>query len=263
MVYLFGLLLLKMLNKRYLEYLVEVEDILLITYVKDMVVEDCVLNSACQCIRLSCPSDGTIRHGVFRNLKMSGFNGVLSSHPVRYLLDGEHGSCKMEDITVENCDIDVAGSPIVFDVNPGVTLREFGNVTFRNVRLKAKNAIKLLGTGDTVLRNIRFENVTGTALSSVPSSVTGVDGCRVVDCTLRNVRLKCRGLGKSQSEKWLAKPVPENPGGYPEAHVFKHALTAWGLYARHVDGLKLENCEFELLDGTTDSRKKIVLDDVK
>ena len=70
---------------------------------------------------------------IFRGLR--GFNGVLSDHPVRYLLDGEHGSCRMEDITVADCDIDVEGSPITFSVEPGVTLRDFGTVTFRNVEI--------------------------------------------------------------------------------------------------------------------------------
>ena len=145
---------------------------------EDMVVEDCSLNSACQCIRLSCPSDGTIRNGVFRNLKMTGFNGVLSDHPVRYLLAGEHGSCRMENITVENCDIDVAGSAILFSVEPGITLRSFGNVAFRNVRLKSKRALRLNGTGDTVLRNVTFENVTGTVEDEKPIEMSNVEGVR-------------------------------------------------------------------------------------
>ena len=145
---------------------------------EDMVVEDCTLNSACQCIRLSCPSDGTIRNGTFRNLKMSGNNGVLSEHPVRYLLAGEHGSCKMENITVENCDIDVGGKAILFAVEPGITLRDFGNVTFRNIRLKSNGAITLRGTGDTVLRNIAFENVSGTVAAERPLDMSSVEGVR-------------------------------------------------------------------------------------
>ena len=145
---------------------------------EDMVVEDCTLNSACQCIRLSCPSDGTIRNGVFRNLKMSGFNGVLSAHPVRYLLDGEHGSCRMENITVENCNIDADGSAISFSVEPGVTLRDFGNVAFRNIRLKSRKALVLNGTGDTPLRNVAFEDVSGTVAAEKPIDMSNVEGIR-------------------------------------------------------------------------------------
>jgi len=142
---------------------------------EDMVVEDCTLDSACQCIRLGCPSDGTIRNGVFRNLKMSGFNGVLSDHPIRYLLDGEHGSCRMENIRVEDCDIDVKGSAISFSVESGIKLRNFGNVTFRNIRLRSAKALKLNGTGDTPLRNMRFENVTGTIGDEKPIDISNVE----------------------------------------------------------------------------------------
>ena len=142
---------------------------------EDMVVEECSLDSACQCIRLSCPSDGTIRHGVFRNLKMRGYNGIQSGHPARYLRLGESGSCLMEDITVENCDIDVSNSAILFNVDKGVTLRGFGNVTFRDIRLKCRNPLQFQGTGDTVLRNIRLENVTGTVEADRPLDIACVE----------------------------------------------------------------------------------------
>ena len=142
---------------------------------EDMVVEDCSLNSACQCIRLSCPSDGTIRHGIFRNLKMRGRNGVLSGHPARYLRKGDTGSCQMQDILIENCDIDVWNGAILFNVEPGITLREFGNVTFRNITLKSSRPLQFQGTGDTVLRNIRLENVTGTVAAEQPFDMKCVE----------------------------------------------------------------------------------------
>lgn len=142
---------------------------------EDMVVENCSLDSACQCIRLSCPSDGTIRNGTFRNLKMRGRNGVLSGHPARYLQAGDSGSCRMKDILVEDCDVDVFGSAILFNVEPGIALREFGNVTFRNIRLKSSRALQFQGTGDTVLRNIRLENVSGTVTATKPMEMSCVE----------------------------------------------------------------------------------------
>lgn len=143
---------------------------------EDMVVEDCMLNSACQCVRLSCPSDGLIRNGVFRRLKMSGHNGVLSGHPAHYLLKGERGSAKMENILVEDCDIDVDASAILFKVDPEVSLPGFGNVTFRDIRLKSKYALLLQGTDKAILRNIRFENVSGTVEAKTPLQVSCVEG---------------------------------------------------------------------------------------
>ncbi|MEO7189920.1 MAG: right-handed parallel beta-helix repeat-containing protein, partial [Vicinamibacterales bacterium] len=60
---------------------------------------------------------------------------------------------------------------------------------------------------------------------------------------------------------WDADPynVPEMPREYPEPSNFG-ILLAYGLYARHVQGLTLENVSFHLL--TADERPPVVLDDV-
>ena len=169
---------------------------------EDMVVEDCTLNSACQCVRLGCPSDGTIRNGVFRNLRMRGNNGVVSAHPVRYLLDGEHGSCRMEGIVVENCDIDVDGAAVAFSVEPGIVLRDFGNVVFRKTSLKSKKAIRLTGTGDTPLRNVVFEDVSGTVEAERPVEMSNVEGIRFDRFDVRSGRGKRAPAAVNKSDGW-------------------------------------------------------------
>ncbi len=172
------------------------------TVCEDMVVEDCTLNSACQCIRLGCPSDGTIRNGTFRNLKMSGYNGVISVHPVRYLLDGEHGSCMMENIAIEDCEIDVDGAAILFSVEPGITLRNFGGVAFRNIRLKSKHPLRLNGTGDTMLRNVTFENVSGLVKAEKPIEMSNVEGIRFDRFTVGSGRGKKSPPAVNGSDGW-------------------------------------------------------------
>ena len=169
---------------------------------EDMVVEDCDLDSACQCVRLGCPSDGTIRNGIFRRLKMRGSNGVVSCHPVRYLLDGEHGSCRMEDIAVEDCDIDVGDTAIAFSVEPGITLRYFGNVAFRRVRLKSKKALVLNGTGDTPLRNVIFEDMSGAVEAERPIDMSNVEGIRFDRFGVRSGRGKRSPAATNESDGW-------------------------------------------------------------
>ena len=142
---------------------------------EDMLVEGCTLDSACQCIRLACPSDGTIRNGTFRNLKMRGRNGVLSGHPARYLMSGDRGSCRMENILIADCDIDVWNSAILFNVEPGIVLRAYGNVVFRGIRLKCARPLQFQGTGDTPLRNIRLEDVTGSVADEQPFDMRCVE----------------------------------------------------------------------------------------
>ena len=142
---------------------------------EDLLVEDCTLDSNCQAIRFGCPSDGEIRRGTFRRLKLRGLHGITCGHPTHYLAKGDHGYCLMRDLLVEDCDIDAVYAPINFFAAPGVCLRAYGNVTFRNVRLRGSWPIKLQGTGDSVLKNVRFENVSGFISSDTPMEMRSVE----------------------------------------------------------------------------------------
>jgi hypothetical protein len=54
--------------------------------------------------------------------------------------------------------------------------------------------------------------------------------------------------------------IPENESGYPEFHMFGE-LPAWGMFVRHVDGLKMKNISFSLEE--PDFRSAIVFEDVQ
>lgn len=151
---------------------------------EDLEVVNCRLNSSCQAIRLGCPSDGTIRKGRFRKLTIAGNNGILSYHPLRYLQEGTRGSCAMEDIVIEDCDIDVHGSPISFGVESGITLKSFGNVTVRDLRIKAGRPIVLKGSAETPLENIRLERVAGTVSAANPIETQAVRGLVLSEVSL-------------------------------------------------------------------------------
>ena len=163
------------------------DDRVMYTVCEDVLVEDCTLDSACQCIRLGCPSDGTIRRILFRNLKMRGHNGFVSGHPKAYLKKGDGGRCSTEDVRVENCDIDVTTHAVSFYVDKGIKLRNFGDVTFRHVRLKSGRPIRLSGTAETILRNMRFEHVSGTVAAESPFDATNVEGLAFDDFSVTAV----------------------------------------------------------------------------
>jgi hypothetical protein len=137
---------------------------------------------------------------------MKGYNGVLSGHPTRYLQEGDHGHCVMEDISVEDCDIDVEGSPISFWIEPGITLGGYGNVAFRNVRLKGRKPITLQGTGDTILKNVVFENVTGKIEAERPIEMKSVEGIRFVNFNVTSGRGKKSPAEVNNGESWEKDP---------------------------------------------------------
>ena len=146
---------------------------------EDLFVADCMIDSACSGVRLGCPSDNTIRGALFTNCVFRGRIAVQSGHPVRYIRPGTgfpKGNCLMEDILFVDCTVDVRGSPVRFYAEEGVCLRKFGNVTFRRMRLRGGAAIELTGNADSVVENVRFEEVSGEIADKTPVVMQYVRG---------------------------------------------------------------------------------------
>ena len=239
--------------------------------VENVLVTNVTARSHCNALKL-----GTASHGTMRNVL---FVDCRTEAPRRDFIDRRFGRNRRfyeedPDRLARHAGVvpgEVScGSALAVENVDGGTVE---NVTYRNITANGSRAPIFVRAGTRsgrscgtppsdrrVFRNIVFENVTGEAMSFVASSVTGVPGCRISGVTLRNVRIVCRGGGETEAER--TRPVPEAAGGYPDSHMFCCMLPAYGLYARHVDGLALENVAFTLKPGTTDRREAIVLDDV-
>ena len=111
------------------------------------------------------------------------------------------------------------------------------------------------GTPGT-LRGAMIENIYATN-SILTSSVTGLPGFDVEDVTLSNIRIESDEGG---SADWLNRKIAEIPKSYPEARNFGR-LPSYGLYCRHVTGLRLRNIEFK--SAANEARPAIFCDDVK
>jgi hypothetical protein len=88
------------------------------------------------------------------------------------------------------------------------------------------------------------------------SSITGIPGHAVQRVTLGGVQL---GMAGGQQEA-LTLDVPEHEAKYPEATMFG-TLPAFGLYARHVEGLVLSGLQTRW--EAPDVRSSLVFDDVR
>ena len=126
--------------------------------------------------------------------------GVKIESHANYNCDGLDIEAK--NVLVEDCDIDVEGSPIAFWIEPGITLGSYGNVTFRNIRLKGKRPIMLQGTGDSVLKNITFENVSGTIAADRPVDMRSVENIRFAGFTVTSGRGETSPPGVNTGESW-------------------------------------------------------------
>jgi hypothetical protein len=74
---------------------------------------------------------------------------------------------------------------------------------------------------------------------------------------MSNLRLSFEGGGTKTD---AARPIPEEPTAYPEYKMFGR-LPAYGLYCRHVTGLKLLNVQLQ--SAQPDLRHALVFDDVE
>lgn len=159
---------------------------------EDMLVEDCDMNTSSAGVRLGCPSDGTIRRGVFRRLKIRGNAGILSGHPSAYLQEGSAGGFRMEDILFEDCDVESKWEGVCYYVEPGISLGAFGNTVFRNLRVKSGQRLMLKGNGNTWLENVRFENVQFECGWQSPMDMKSFRNVEFVNCSF------CSGPGERE-----------------------------------------------------------------
>ena len=127
---------------------------------EDVVCEDCRLNSACQCIRMGCPSDDTIRNVTFRNIRMTGRNGIYFNNPARYLRATDEGYLDVSDVRFENFAGELSDSAIQIDVEPGIRLRSVRDILFKDFDVKSARPLRFVGNVHTKFERVRFENVT-------------------------------------------------------------------------------------------------------
>ena len=107
-------------------------------------------------------------------------------------------------------------------------------------------------------RDIQISNVTADDCDSLSGIlITGMPGHPIENVRLSNIQIRYRGGQQTQP------PVdyPELGKKYPEIAKFLGICPAYGLFARHVEGLDLSHVTFKL--DKNDVRPAIILDDVK
>ena len=105
-------------------------------------------------------------------------------------------------------------------------------------------------------RDISINNVIADDCDSLAGIIiTGMEGEPIRNVSLSDIRIQYRGGGKK-----VSKPYREQGTNYPEPR-WAGPTPAYGLFARHIDGLQLRNVKFELI--RPDERPDIILEDVK
>ncbi len=179
---------------------------------------------------------GTESNGGYRNITVSNCTFLYSSG----LAFEEVDQGTMENILVDNITMNhVHHYPIYITTG------------CRNRGPKERTSVS---TG----REIMISNLIADDVDSLAGIiVTGMPGQPLRGISLCNIRLQYRGGGKAELAK---KEYREQGTNYPEPK-FAKETPAFGLYARHVDGLEVDKVTFATLK--PDYRPAIVLEDVK
>ena len=177
---------------------------------------------------------GTESNGGYRNITISNCTCMWSSG----LAFEEVDQGRMENITVSNISMShVHHYPIY--ITTGCRNRGPKEVT-RN----------------SSARDIYISNVVADDCDSLAGIiVTGMKGEPIRNVSLTDIRIQYRGGGQQ-----VDNPYREQGTNYPEPR-WAGPTPAYGLFARHVDGLTLRNVQFELQK--PDERPEIVTDDVQ
>lgn len=179
-------------------------------------------------------------------------------------------------------DIDISDCYIYDTKNGGIKLLTVDGAHLRNVRIsditmvnvktpmlfrlgsrlsvfrKGKDTQQPTGSMENVLvRNVKAEAAADAQLMP-PSGIliTGVPGHYITGLTLENVEISLAGGGNAEHAHQV---VPEAIDKYPEVKTFGPLVPAYGIWARHVKGLKLKNVSFRL--AANDQRPAFVCED--
>lgn len=105
--------------------------------------------------------------------------------------------------------------------------------------------------------NIMISNVTALDCDSLAGIIiTGMPGVPLRNISLQNIEVEYRGGGKKYPE---GESYREQGTNYPEPR-WAGPTPAYGLFARHVDGLRIRDLRFHLQK--SDERDDIILEDV-
>lgn len=215
-------------------------------------IANCTIRSSASAIKFGTASVGGFKNITIENITVfDTFRSALAFEAV----DGG----TIENVVATNISATNTGNGLFIKIGHRNADGKVG--TIKNVRVTNLNVHVPFAKPD-LNYNIRgpeppfFHNV-------FPASISGLPGHDIENIVLENVSISYPGRankGYAYIPAWRLGSVPENASSYPEFSMFGE-LPSWGLYVRHVTGLKMKNVRLSVRDH--DFRPAYVFDDVK
>ena len=213
---------------------------------ESITINDCIVRSHCNAIKLGTESNGGFKDIAIANCvisspgeqerHISGLRRGISGISLE-LVDGG----KLERVAIAN--IVMRGVEVPLFLRLGDRARPF------------RQGLPPIPVGS--FRDVVINNIVATDAGRTGCSITGLTNALIANVSLSNIQLGFEGGGAAEL---AGKKVAELPKAYPEAAMFG-ALPAYGLYCRHVKGLRLSN--IQLRAGSADLRHAMAFDDVE
>ncbi len=194
-----------------------------------VLVEDCEVWSACNAVKVGTDTQGDFRQVLIRRCRIGG----LAEDP-----SGLKHACSDSGISLEMVDGGVLEDFLIRDIFIARAWSPFFLRLENRGRVKPGDPVPGPGT----LRRVLFRNITGEENGPRGSYMLGIPEKPIEDIAFRNIMIR---------QKASAGPVlkdsdfSEMRGVYPDAHMIDGTgdAPAYGLWARHVKGLHLDNYE--------------------
>jgi polygalacturonase len=184
-------------------------------YWDNTVVKDCLINSSCNGLRLIGPATRlTVANNVFRG---------PGEQPHR--TSGEKRRTNMLS--------GIILQPGAWDATRGALDEVF---LANNVMQNVASPVTLWTRGANTVGKITISGLNATGVYRSAFSAESWSDAPITNVVLRNVQVEFAGRGKA----WPTNQAVKGPG------VDARALPAWGLYARNVQALTLEDVRFSL-----------------
>jgi polygalacturonase len=183
---------------------------------------------------------------------------------------GTESAGNFENITVTNCRIrDTQGGGIKLCSVDGANVKNviISDITMDNVTLpvfiRLGARLKTFREGEPkqpvgTIRNVVIQNVRAQATWPIGIFMSGIPGHAIENVTLTNIQIKLPGGGTRED---AGLKLEEREMAYPEISMFGKKFPAYGLFARHVNGLKTGHVKLEL--ASADLRPAIQCEDAE
>jgi polygalacturonase len=208
------------------------------------------------------------------NCNVSGFNeGTFldgtykrsddpSHSPTGRIKLGTESNGGFKNIVISNCTFNYCRGLALETVDGGL-LEDvaISNITMRDITNAAiflRLGSRMRGPADVPIGELRRVSINNVIAYNAKDAIliSGIKNHPVKDIELKNIKLYFKGDGTTEQSK---REVPELEKGYPEPDMFG-VLPAYGIYARHVDGITLDDIDINFV--STDLRPAITMDDV-